>query len=279
MATSIRTAPARRDPTAIAVYAVVGLFLAVVAGILLSALLDSYAISWFGGWLPDGWTLKWYRFAIDEFDLAHILVTTAIVGLTVTALSLLLGTPAAYVLARRGFPGKAAVLVLLTLPMLVPPITYGIPLTTMLLEFRLAPALPGVILANLVPAAPFVVLVMTTFFQQIDPNLERAARMLGADRLRVFLRVLVPLALPGVLAAGLLVLVRTLALFELTFLTSGSRSQTLVVALYYAVFGAGVRPSQSIDAMAVVYMATGLVLLLAALRFVNPVNMVPRGGR
>ena len=279
MATSTQTAPARRDPTAIAVYAVVGVFLAVVAGILLSALLDSYATSWFGGWLPDGWTLKWYRFAIDEFDLAHILVTTAIVGLTVTALSLLLGTPAAYVLARRGFPGKAAVLVLLTLPMLVPPITYGIPLTTMLLEFRLAPALPGVILANLVPAVPFVVLVMTTFFQQIDPDLERAARMLGADRLRVFLRVLVPLALPGVLAAGLLVLVRTLALFELTFLTSGSRSQTLVVALYYAVFGAGVRPSQSIDAMAVVYMATGLVLLLAALRFVNPVSMVPRGGR
>lgn len=279
MATSTQTAPARRDPTAVAVYAVVGVFLAVVAGILLSALLDSYATSWFGGWLPDGWTLKWYRFAIAEFDLAHILVTTAIVGLTVTALSLLLGTPAAYVLARRGFPGKAAVLVLLTLPMLVPPITYGIPLTTMLLEFRLAPALPGVILANLVPAVPFVVLVMTTFFQQIDPNLERAARMLGADRLRVFLRVLVPLALPGVLAAGLLVLVRTLALFELTFLTSGSRSQTLVVALYYAVFGAGVRPSQSIDAMAVVYMATGLVLLLAALRFVNPVSMVPRGGR
>lgn len=279
MATSTQTAPARRDPTAIAVYAVVGAFLAVVAGILLSALLDSYATSWFGGWLPDGWTLKWYRFAIAEFDLAHILVTTAIVGLTVTALSLLLGTPAAYVLARRGFPGKTAVLVLLTLPMLVPPITYGIPLTTMLLEFRLAPALPGVILANLVPAVPFVVLVMTTFFQQIDPNLERAARMLGADRLRVFLRVLVPLALPGVLAAGLLVLVRTLALFELTFLTSGSRSQTLVVALYYAVFGAGVRPSQSIDAMAVVYMATGLVLLLAALRFVNPVSMVPRGGR
>ena len=279
MATATQTAPARRDPTAIAVYAVVGAFLAVVAGILLSALLDSYATSWFGGWLPDGWTLKWYRFAIAEFDLAHILVTTAIVGLTVTALSLLLGTPAAYVLARRGFPGKTAVLVLLTLPMLVPPITYGIPLTTMLLEFRLAPALPGVILANLVPAVPFVVLVMTTFFQQIDPDLERAARMLGADRLRVFLRVLVPLALPGVLAAGLLVLVRTLALFELTFLTSGSRSQTLVVALYYAVFGAGVRPSQSIDAMAVVYMATGLVLLLAALRFVNPVSMVPRGGR
>lgn len=265
----------RLDVGTLGVYVVVAAFLGLVGLILLSALLDSFATSWFGGWLPDGWTLRWYRYATAEFDLGQILVTTAIVGLAVTALSLLFGTPAAYVLARRRFRGQGGVLVLLTLPMIVPPITYGIPLTIMLLEYRLAPGLPGVILANLVPATPFVVLVMTLFFRQIDPNLEGAARVLGAGRLRVFWRILVPLALPGIFAAGLLVLVRTLALFELTFFTSGSRSQTLVVALYYAVFGAGVRPSQSIDAMAVVYMATGLVLMIAALRFVNPVSMVP----
>ena len=69
---------------------------------------------------------------------------------------------------------------------------------------------------------------------------------------------------------------RTLALFELTFLTSGADSTTLVVALYYAAFAPGIRPSQQIDAMAVVYMATSLVLLFAALRFVNPTNMVVR---
>jgi len=173
------------------------------------------------------------------------------------------------------------VLVRLTLPMLVPPITYGIPLTIMLLEYRLAPALPGVILANLVPATPFVILVMTLFFQQLDPNLEGAARVLGAGRLRVFWRILVPLALPGVFAAGLLVLVRTLALFELTFFTSGSRSQTLVVALYYTVFAAGIRPAQAIDAMAVVYMLTTLILLLIALKYVSPTQMVfrPAEGR
>ena len=54
------------------------------------------------------------------------------------------------------------------------------------------------------------------------------------------------------------------------------RSQTLVVALYYTAFAAGIRPAQAIDAMAVVYMVTGLVVLLAALRFINPVNMVIR---
>jgi putative spermidine/putrescine transport system permease protein len=117
---------------------------------------------------------------------------------------------------------------------------------------------------------------MTPFIEQIDPNLERAARMMGAPTLKVFTRVLLPLAVPGILAAGLLVLVRTVAMFELTFLTAGAGSQTLVVALYYAAFSAGIRPGQSIDAMAVIYMATTLVLLIAALRLVNPTNMVMR---
>jgi len=92
----------------------------------------------------------------------------------------------------------------------------------------------------------------------------------------VFIHVLVPLLAPGILAAGLLVLVRTIALFELTFLVAGPDSQTLVVALYYSVFAAGVRATQSIDAMAVTYMVTTLVWLLLALRFVNPTQLVTR---
>ena len=87
---------------------------------------------------------------------------------------------------------------------------------------------------------------------------------------------LVPLLAPGILAASLLVLVRTIALFELTFLTAGPDSQTLVVALYYAVFAAGVRAPQSVDAMAMIYMAVTLVWLLIALRFVNPTQLVSR---
>jgi putative spermidine/putrescine transport system permease protein len=70
--------------------------------------------------------------------------------------------------------------------------------------------------------------------------------------------------------------VRTLAMFELTFFVSGPSSQTLVVALYYAVFAAGVRAVQSIDAMAVIYMVTTLIWLLIALRFINPTQLVTR---
>ena len=272
-----RRAPPSRDlGGTLYVFAAGLVVMVVVGGILFSVLLSAFATSWFGGWFPDGYTDRWFRAAITDFDIPQILLSTAFITLAVAAVAVVIGVPAAYVLARRRFRGKAVVQILLLLPLLLPPITYGIPLATMLYEFRLAGSAAGVIIANLVPALPLVVLLLTPFFEQIDPNLERAARVLGASPRRVFTRVLVPLAAPGVLAAALTVVVRTLALFELTFLTSGPDSTTLVVALYYAAFAPGIRPSQQIDAMAVVYMATSLVLLLAALRFVNPTNMVVR---
>jgi putative spermidine/putrescine transport system permease protein len=112
------------------------------------------------------------------------------------------------------------VLLLFLLPLLVPSITSGIPLATVLYQARLVGTMNGVIVAALVPTVPFVVLVMTPYIEQIDPRL---------------------------------VLVRTIAMFELTFLTAGPDSQTPVVVLYYSVFAAGVRATQSVDAMAVTY--------------------------
>jgi len=168
------------------------------------------------------------------------------------------------------------VILLFLLPLMIPPITFGIPLATVLYQLGAGGTLSGVIIANLVPTVPFVILVMIPFIEQIDPRIEAAARVFGAGTGRLFLHVLVPLLAPGILAALLLVLVRTIAMFELTFFTAGPDSQTLVVALYYAVYAAGVRAGQSIDAMAVIYMITTLLWLLIALRFVDPTQIVTR---
>jgi len=258
------------------VWAVMTFFLFNVAGIIASVLVNSFATRWFGTWLPPGFTTRWYGTAWEEFQLGQVLTVTLEIVFIVVAVSILFGVPAAYALARREFPGKRLVMLLFLLPLLVPPFTYGIPLATALYRFGLGGTMSGVILANLVPSVPFVVLVMTPFIEQIDPRLEQAARIFGAGTFRVFAYVLVPLLAPGMLAAGLLVLVRAFALFELTFLTAGPDSQTLVVALYYSVFAAGVRAGQSVDAMAVTYMVTMLVWLLIALRFVNPTQLVTR---
>ena len=262
-----------------AVWLLVGFFVLNLVAMIATVVVDSFATRWLGTWLPLGWTTRWYGSAWDEFQLDDVLIVTFEVVFLVVLVAGLLGVPAAYALARRDFPGKRAVMLLFLLPLLIPPITYGIPMATVLYQAGFAGSLSGVVIANLVPTVPFVVLVMIPFIEQIDPRIEAAARVFGANTPRLFLHVLLPLLLPGVLAALLLVLVRTVAMFELTFLTAGPTSQTLVVALYYAVFAAGVRAVQSIDAMAVVYMATTLVWLVLALRFVNPTQIVGRAKR
>jgi putative spermidine/putrescine transport system permease protein len=264
---------------AFAVWAVVVFFIVNLLGMIGSVVVNSFGTRWFNTWLPAGFTTQWYSLAWNEFQLPQILLVTVEVVGAVVLLSALIGVPTAYAMARREFPGKRVAMLLFLLPLMVPPITYGIPLATVLYKAHLAGAIWGVILANLVPSVPFVILIMIPFVEQIDPRVEAAARVFGAGLGRLFIQILVPLLTPGILAALMLVLVRTIAMFELTFLTSGPNSQTLVVALYYAVFAAGVRPGQSIDAMAVVYMVTTLAWLLIALRFVNPTQIVTRAKR
>ncbi|GGV47771.1 spermidine/putrescine ABC transporter permease [Kitasatospora herbaricolor] len=272
--------PARRRitlrPGAWLTWAVLAFFFVNLVGVIATVLLNSFGRRWFDSWLPDGWTSSWYKAAWKEFNLGPVLWTTVEVTFLVVALSLALAVPASYALARRNFPGKKILTMLFVLPILVPPIAYGIPLATVLYKFHLAGTVTGVVLANLVPSVPFVIFTMTPFIEQIDPKIEAAARMCGAGTWTVLSRILSPLLLPGMLAAGILVMVRTFGMFELTFLTSGPSSQTLTVDLFSAVNSAGIRATQSIDAMAVIYTASMTVLLLVALRFVNPTQLVAR---
>jgi putative spermidine/putrescine transport system permease protein len=260
-------------------WGILGFFFLNLAGLLVTVVLNSLSGHWFASWLPSGWTGAWYGQAWSQFDLGQVLLVTLEVAITVVVVSLLLGVPAAYALARRSFPGKKLLTLLFVLPILVPPIAYGIPLATVLYKLHLAGSITGVILANLVPAIPFVVFTMTPFIEQIDPKVEHAARMCGASTRTVLLRILSPLLLPGILAASILVLVRTFGMFELTFLTSGPTSQTLIVSLFAAVESAGIRTTQSVDAMAVLYTGTMAVLLAIALRFVNPTQLVARSSQ
>lgn len=270
-------APQRRivaSPAAWLVWGTVVLFMVFLVGIVGSVLVNSFGTRWFGTWLPQGWTTQWYSEAWTDFSLLQVVVVTLEVAAAVVALSVLVGVPASYVLARRDFPGKRLVYFAFLLPIMMPPITYGIPLATVLYKFNLAGNITGVILANLVPCVPFVILTMTPFIEQIDPTIEKAARMSGARTLAVFTRILAPLLVPGILAASILVLVRTVGMFELTFLTAGPDSNTLVVALFNSMNAAGIRAQQSVDAMAVIYTAVMMFLLVIALRFVNPTQLV-----
>ena len=109
----------------------IGLMIAAVAT-------SSFAKRWLGTWLPEGWTTTWYTAAWKEFQLDSILWVTFQVVFSVVLLALLIGVPAAYTLARRNFAGKRTLMLLFLLPLMVPPITYGIPLATVLYKVQIA---------------------------------------------------------------------------------------------------------------------------------------------
>ncbi|MBI4737823.1 MAG: ABC transporter permease subunit [candidate division NC10 bacterium] len=260
----------------LALYMFVLGFILNLLGIVSHVLVSSLAKRWFGTPLPTAFTTEWFAYAWSNFDLGRVLGVTIFIALAVVVLALILGFPAAYILARRNFRGKPLLLLLYFLPLLIPQMTYGIPLATTMYRYAIGGTVAGVILANLVPMVPLAVFILMPFFEQISMNLEWGAAMMGANRFQVFRRILLPLTVPGLLTAGVLILVNTVSNFELTFLVSGAGSQTLVVALFYNVFAGGVRPVYSVDAMAVMYMTTVMLLLLLALRFVRPTQMVFR---
>lgn len=253
----------------------VAVFFVFLFGIVISVLVDSFGKPWFDTWLPETFTFEWYAQAWDRFDLGRIIGVTLLVAFSVIVISVVVGVPASYVLARSNFPGKRLVMLLFLLPILIPPITFGIPLATVMYNFGLGRTVLAVILVNLVPSIPFVIITMTPFIEQINPSIENAARMSGANMRNVFTRILAPLLVPGILAASILVLVRTVGMFELTFLVSGPSSDTLVVAIYRALTSAGGGEArQLISSMGVIYTAMMLVILIIALRFINPTQLV-----
>ena len=245
-----------------------------VLGILGTVVLNSTSKGWFSGVFPTHFTTEWYAYAANDHDIPNLLAVTFTVVLADVFIALLIAFPAAYALARKEFRGKGILLSLFLLPMIVPPMAYGIPLAMLAYKVHLAARVSGVILVNLVPIVPFMILVLMPFIEQVGSNLESAAKMLGASRLTIFRRILIPLTITGILTAGILSLVKAISMFELTYLVAGGNSQTIVVALYADAYAAGARPPQAVDALAVIYFLIAMACLVVALKFVSPTQMV-----
>jgi molybdate transport system permease protein len=160
---------------------------------------------------------------------------------------LLVGTPAAYVLARRRFPGRAAVLTLVELPLVLPPAVAGVALiaafgryqllggTLHALGITVAFTQAAVVLAVAFVESPFYVRGAVAAFEAVDDDLLAAARTLGAAPGRVFARVALPLAAGGLAASSALALARGLGEFGATIIFAGSLqgvTQTLPLAVY-----------------------------------------------
>lgn len=196
-------------------------------------------------------------------------ITTAVAMVCIV----LLGTPLAYILARRSFRGKQVIDGLIDLPIVLPPAVAGIALLMAFgrrgvmgqwfaeVGITVGFTTAAVVMAQMFVAAPFYVRAAKSGFSRIDTDLETAAADLGAPPVRVFLTITMPLALPGLVAGAVLAWARALGEFGATIMFAGNFpgiTQTLPLAIYSR-YGAG--DLQSALLMSFVLLVVSMVIL------------------
>jgi molybdate transport system permease protein len=208
-------------------------------------------------------------------EVATALRLSLVCSVLATAVSLVLGVPLAWLLARVEFPGRRLVRALVMLPMILPPVVGGVALLLAFgrrglvgawlaraFDIQLPFTLAGAVLAETFVAMPFLVMAAEAGFRQVDPRLEEAAATLGARRWRVFTRITLPLAAPALGAGAALCWARALGEFGATITFAGNlpgRTQTLPLAVYIAL---ETRPEAAF-ALSLVLLAVALAVLVS----------------
>jgi multiple sugar transport system permease protein len=141
--------------------------------------------------------------AMDRF-MGSFLVSLEVALLSIV-FSLILGTPAAYALVRYRFPGVMVLATLLISVRLFPDIVSVVPIVEIFIRFRLVNSVPGVALAHSLLSIPYVIFIAMGVFETIPRDLDEQAQILGASRIYSFTRIVLPVALPGLVAAAIYV--------------------------------------------------------------------------
>lgn len=219
-----------------------------------------------GGFVPPNPTLKNYESIFENSAFTMALRNSVIVAFLTTTISLVIGSFAAYALARLRFPMKFLLLAVVLSISTFPPIAVAAPLFKLWSDIGLYNAKfgLGLIPPSLTFSLPLTIYILTSFFREIPKDLEEAALVDGATRFQAFRKVVLPLAAPGLVTAGLLVFFFAWNefMFAIT-LTSTPDARTVPAAI--AFFTGSVKfeePIGTISAASVVVMIPLVILVL-----------------
>jgi putative spermidine/putrescine transport system permease protein len=238
----------------------------IIFGPLSSLVIWSVAEKWYWPHLLPQQAGFFYWAKVFQGRMVQALEVGVLIALVVTALSLVMTVPLGYVLARFQVPFKALVLLIFLLPQAFPQLPVFANATVYLYRANMGGKVSGVILIHMVGALVYAVWTMTAVFKSIPASLEEAAINLGASRIRTFWNISLPLAVPGIIASGLLIFLYSLDEFTGTLLVGSPFVLTLPVFMYNASQGYEL-PVASITAL--ILMIPGIVLLLVLERYLK----------
>ncbi|ROO91241.1 carbohydrate ABC transporter membrane protein 2 (CUT1 family) [Actinocorallia herbida] len=217
-----------------------------------------------GSFWPTRWTWDNYRGIFADGEFTRGLANSIGIGLISTAIAIVIGTMAAYAVARLAFPGRAAVLGVSLLVSMFPQISLVTPLFQIERSLGLFDTWPGLILPYITFALPLTIFTLATFFREIPWDLEKAAKIDGATPFQAFRLVIAPLAMPGVVTTAILAFIVCWNdfLFAIS-LTSSSRARTAPATISFFTGASQFEdPTGSIAAAAVVITIPIVVFVL-----------------
>ena len=214
------------------------------------------------GTLPvTGLTLEWYRQLGDDYFMLTSFKTSLVVALTAVPIATFVGTLCAFGLVRTEFRFKAMASSFVLMPMVVPGILLGAAILVVLRTVLGVPlSIWTAVMGHVVVTTPYAVLAVATRLYGYDRVLDSAAADLGANPLRVFWHITLPLIMPGIIAAALIVFTVSLDTFGVTFFTIGGGS-TLPMYIWAQV-EMGIRPT--VNALGTLFIVGSIAVLLVA---------------
>lgn len=204
-----------------------------------------------------GFTFRWYAGLPDNAQLITAVTNSILVAAVVMLLSTVIGTMAAFPLARGGIRFPDAVRIVVTMPIMLPGMLLGIALLIFLTNvFGVRLSLATVVLGHLVFTVPFVILIVSARLQGFDRKLEWAAADLGASPTRTLWRITLPLIAPAIVAGALITVTLSIDEFIMTFFLIGP--QPTLPLYIYSQIKYGVTPE--VNAVATVLLFGTLVV-------------------
>ena len=205
---------------------------------LLNLLVWAFSQSWFfPAALPTVWTLKWFGYVFAQAHLTQAIIYSLTLAPTVTLVSALICWPAAYAIGRAQFPGRRFVTVFILAANAFPQFGIYISLATLMYALNLIATFPGVVIVQLLGTLVTMTWIPAAAFASVPVTLEEAARDSGAGPFRTFLRVTLPLAMPGLLTALVLAFLAAFDESQGTLLIGVPNIVTMPVMMYSLVTG------------------------------------------
>jgi spermidine/putrescine transport system permease protein len=218
-----------------------------------------------------GFSLEWYGELLRDQTILDAFRTSMIVGVTATVIATVIGTLTALALTRYRFRGKTFADSAIYAATVMPEIVVGVSLLVFFVAAGFALGLTTIIIAHVAFTISFVTIVVRARLAGMDRSVEEAAQDLGANPVETFLRVTLPLILPGVMAGALLAFTLSFDDFVITFFVAGVGSSTLPLKIY-SMIKFGVTPV--INALSTVVLVVTLIFIFGGSRiFVRKENV------